>query len=330
MRVAVCLAGMLGQESGKWGRGKHEVTKGAAADGLTAKPFNTIDPELGYRQYDHHLFSKNENVDTFLHIRDLDYEEQLLDLYKPKKYLSEEYKDFDTDEFCKGDQNIEHQRACSKAQWSRFYSFYKAVEQKRKYEEENNFKYDCVFIARYDLLAFEDFIFSDYDMSYFYAPFSMWQMRVSGHTVATSINDLWFFSSSDQIDEFSSLFLDIGKYAKDSHNNPVSPHLTTSNKLRESNSKLKFVLNCDVNDNCDVSHTATLRMREAKYWSYDEETKLYKLKQEYKERLNKSEHEIDWSKNFQSHWPLYKGMTGDEFKEYLVTTGWDYSDGTPV
>jgi hypothetical protein len=71
-------------------------------------------------------------------------------------------------------------------------------------------------------------------------------------------------------------------------------------------------------------------MREAKYWNYNDETKLYKLKQEYKEKLNKSEHEIDWSKNFQSQWPLYKGMTTDEFKEYLVTTGWNYSDGTPV
>ena len=330
MRVAVCLAGMLGQESGKWGRRGHNVTKGAAADGLTAKPPDTIDPELGYRQYNHHLFSKNENVDTFLHIRDLDYKEQLLDLYKPKKYLSEEYKDFDTEEFCKGDSPLAHQRICSKAQWSKYYSVYKAVEQKRKYEEENNFKYDCVFITRYDLLSFEDFIFSDYDMSYFYAPFSIWQMRVAGHSVTTSINDLWFFSNSDQIDEFSKLFLDMGKYAKDNNNNHVSPHLTVSNKLRESNSKLKFVLNGEVHDNCDVSHTPTLRMREAKYWSYDEETKLYKLKQEYKEKLNKSEYEIDWSKNFQSQWPLYKGMTADEFKEYLATTGWDYTTGTPV
>jgi len=214
--------------------------------------------------------------------------------------------------------------------FSRWYSAQQANNLKKEYEKENNFKYDCVFITRYDLLAFEDFVFSDYDMSYFYAPFSIWQTRVSGYTVATSINDLWFFSSSDQIDEFSKVFLDMGKYVKDSANNPTSPHLTVSNKLRESNSKLKLVLNSDVHDNCDVSHTATLRMREAKYWNYNDETKLYKLKQEYKEKLNKSEHEIDWSKNFQSQWPLYKGMTADEFKEYLATTGWNYSDGTPV
>lgn len=316
MRIAVCLAGMLGQEEDKWGRKSHDLTN--------------IDPQLGYRQYSHHLFSKNENVDTFLHIRDAGYEEQLLDLYKPKKYLFEEYKDFDTEEFCKGNAPVAHQRLCSKAQWSKYYSVYKAVEQKRKYEEENNFKYDCVFITRYDLLTFEDFVFSDYDMSYFYAPFSIWQMRVLPPFVPSSINDLWFFSSSKQIDEFSKLFLDMGKYANDGHNNHVSPHVTVGNKLRESNSKVKFVLNGDVHDDSHVDHSPTLRRRGIKYWSYDNETKLYKLKQEYKERLNKSGYEIDWNKTFQSHWPLYKGMTAGEFKDDLEATGWDYVKGSPL
>ena len=299
MRIAFCLCGMLGQESGKWAR----------------KASETINPEISYRQYNHHLLSKNKNVDTFLHIRNLDYEDQLLNLYKPKKYLSEPYKDFDTEKFCVGDQLLSAQRDNSKAMWSKFYSLYKAVEQKRKYEEENNFKYDCVFVSRYDLLPFEDFIFSDYDMNYFHAPFSIWHMRKRAYFVGNSTPDLWFFSSSGQIDEFATLFLNVEKYAKDTGGNCISQHFAVHQKLREMEAKLRFVLNADVHDCDDVTRCAVARMRSMKYWSYDNQTKINELKQNYRDKLNRESYDMDWDKFYQDHWSLYKGMTSTEFNE---------------
>jgi len=295
---------MLGQERDKWNK---ESLKDVA----------TTDPEISYRQFNHHILSKNENVDTFLHIRNPDYESKLLDLYKPKKYLSEPYKEFDTREFCKGNQPLEHQIKQSVAMWSRFYSIFKVIEQKKQHEEENNFKYDCVFISRYDLLAFEDYIFSDYNMSYFHVPFSLWHMTRKLGFVGESFPDLWFFSNSEQMDEFSTLFLKAEEHSKDLKGNCISPHWAVSQKLRSMEAKVRFVLNADVHDCNDITRCALARMRTARFWNYDEKTKLYSLKNEFKEKLNRESYDIDWSRNYQQHWSMYKGMTADEFSASL-------------
>tara|TARA_R100000008_G_scaffold27421_1_gene15223 strand:+ start:18356 stop:19282 length:927 start_codon:yes stop_codon:yes gene_type:complete len=299
MRVAVCLHGMLSLKKGKIEQ------RLAAVD----------DIEVPYNQFKHHLFNKNDKVDVFLHVRNPQYEEKLVELYQPKRYLSEPFAEFDTSKFCTGNQPVDHQIMHSKAQWSRFYSLFKSVEQKRQYEEENGFKYDCVFISRYDLLAFEDFIFSDYNMEYFHAPFSIWHMKAKNYFVKESIPDLWFFSSSEQIDDFSKIFLGLPDIARDLGGNCTSPHFTVTKKLRESNSKLRFVLNADVHQDDDISRCAIARMRDAKYWGYNEEAKIYYLKEEYKKHLNNSYWDIDWKKYYQDHWSCYKGKKSEEWSK---------------
>ena len=257
MKIALCLHGLVGKAHGK------------ADDRGSNEPKN--DPKIAFNQYKHHFFDKNASIDTFLHIRDLDHEQSLLELYKPKKYLSEPLVKPDTEHLLVGNTPIQHQRRCSQAMWSRFYSFQKVVEQKTAYEQEQGFKYDFVFVSRYDLVMFEDFILSKYDPNYFYAPFSGWMFKERGVFVKESTPDLWFFSSSDQINEFSKIYDDLERYSKDLADNCISPHFAISNKLRESDTKLRFVLNMDVdftNNNSDrVGLTRNLRID--KYWGYN-------------------------------------------------------------
>jgi len=299
MRVAVCLHGMLSLKQGK----------------IDDRLAGVDDIEVPYNQFKHHLFDKNVKVDVFLHTRNPQYEEKLVDLYQPKRYLSEPFVEFDTRKFCIGSQPIDHQIKHSKSQWSRFYSLFKSVEQKRQYEEENNFKYDCVFVSRYDLLAFEDFVFSDYDMEYFHSPFSIWHMKAKNYFIRETIPDLWFFSSSEQIDDFSKIFLDLPDCARDLAGNCTSPHFTVTKKLRDSNSKLRFVLNADVHEDDDISRCAIARMRNFKYWGYNEEAKIYYLKEEYKKHLNNSYWDMDWGKYYQDHWSCYKGKKSEEWSK---------------
>ena len=292
MRIAVCLYGMLG-----YTKSKYDDTLGSKCD-----------PKIGFNQYKHHLFDKNENVDTFLHTRDLDYEQQLLDLYKPKKYIAEPFTDFNTEHLIKGTQPIEHQRKCSKTMWSRFYSLDQVVKQKTAYEEEQGFKYDFVFVSRYDLVLFEDVIFSDYDPEYFHAPFAGWMFNNRPAFISQSIPDLWFFSSSEQINEFAKIYNDLERYSKDTQNNHVSQHFAVANKLKESNSKLRFVLNMDIDyDDHDATRCPLVRNLGREYWGYDKENELYFVKPYWLEKVNKSQYDMDWTlhKHAKQNWDIY-------------------------
>ena len=304
MKIAFCLHGRLGRLKGK-------ITEGQPLDDLN----------VPYNQFKEHLFDKNDKVDTFLHIRDLEGEQELLNLYKPKKYFSEEYKDPDTENFLKGSQPIAHQRKCSKAMWSRFYSLLKSVELKKSYEKEHGFKYDCVFVCRYDLLAFEDFIFSNYDMSYFHVPFSIWHMTRMNGFLTEHLPDLWFFSSSDQMDEFANVYLDMERHSKDRTGNCVSPHFAITNKLKEQNAKVRFVLNSDVDSENDITRVALARMRDTKYWGFNKDKNIYFLKEDFKKYLNKSYCDLDWEKTHGlQNWSFYKGKSPEYwYKNKLFT-----------
>jgi hypothetical protein len=280
----------------------------------TKNHHKTIGPEVGWRQYKHHVFDKNDNVDVFLHTRDPDHLDAILELYKPKRYLAEPYSDFDVEEFCKGHMPIAHQRKCANAMWSKFYSIHKSVAQKAEYEKENNFKYDCVFLSRYDYLAFEDIIFSDYDMEYFYVSACIWQFKNRVGSLAEGFPDLWFFSDSEKMDRFSELYLNLEPHCRDHLNNHVSQHLATRHKLKELDYKVRFILNADACSTTDtIDRCALARSRKQKFWNYDKETKLYSVKPEFKEGLNTEILDYNWEKRFQDQWAMYEGLSEQEW-----------------
>ena len=71
---------------------------------------------------------------------------------------------------------------------------------------------------------------------------------------------------------------------------PGSIHTTTKNQLLEMERlghEMRYVLNMDVDSCGDIVRCAVTRYRKEKYWDYNEETKLYSLKPEYAEHINK-------------------------------------------
>jgi len=87
---------------------------------------------------------------------------------------------------------------------SRWYSYMKSVELKQKYERQNNFKYDFVFVTRFDNCFLTPFIFSEYDSNYFYAS--------DDFDPEVGFNETFFFSNSEAMDNYSTLFNHINEY----------------------------------------------------------------------------------------------------------------------
>jgi len=174
MKVAFCLHGLAG--------GKND--KGEPVE------WNKI----AYPLFKTHILDKN-NADVFIHSWTVDLKDELVQLYKPRKYIFEQQIMFDKAATYKH------------SIYSRWYSLKKVVELKQKYELENNFKYDCVMITRFDLGFYRDVNFNEFDMNYFYAP--TWEESICWRE---GIEDLWFFSNSEFIDKFSTLYDYLDQY----------------------------------------------------------------------------------------------------------------------
>ena len=306
MRVAFCLHGMMGNDFGQWGGPEKNL------DGTPAS--SPLYCELGWRQYKHHLIDKNDNVDVFFHTKDPHFDERAISLYQPKKYEVEPYFDFSLDKHCVAAHEatgyaLDGAKSTSQRSWSRWHSAYKSIKLKSDYEKENNFKYDWVFLGRFDYLAFEDIVFSDYDNKYFYLPWCNHMGEASDGGLglyAQKSPDLWFFSDSEKMDKFSEIYLEMkegvdtivyddaravgGSYIFIRQPYPGDMHTSARNQLTEMERlghEIRYVLNMDV-DSCDeIERCAVMRYRKRKYWNYNKETKLYSLKPEYAERINK-------------------------------------------
>lgn len=172
MKTALCLHGLAG--------GKND--RGVPVD------WNKI----VYSLYKTHILDTND-VDVFLHTWTVDLKDELTRLYNPRKSVFEKQIMFDQEPTKKH------------SVYSRWYSLKKTVELKREYEKKHHFTYDCVMITRFDLAFFKDVRFEEFDMNYFYV--SNWEVRPS-----IGVNDLWFFSNSDFIDTFSTLYDHLDSY----------------------------------------------------------------------------------------------------------------------
>ena len=190
--------------------------------------------EDGFLYIKKHILDEINNgheVDVFFHNWQPDLEEKLVNLYKPKKYIIEPQIDFN---------KVAEEHKVSRAyldknnqlgSWqmtsktgigyvgperllSQFYSVQKSIELKKQYEEENNFKYDCVIKTRFDLgrinrnssgpgkgnpypgqcINFDTTL----DMSYFYQAY--WDLFNEGPS------DMWFYSNSENMDNFCNFY----------------------------------------------------------------------------------------------------------------------------
>jgi hypothetical protein len=238
MKIAFCLHGGIGQIDKR-------------SDNVNEC---YVDPELCYNQFKHYNILQN-NYDVFFHTWNSTYNNKIVSLYDPKKYQIEENKTFDTD--------TTGYRIYGT--WSRYYSLFRANELKKKYEIENNIKYDYVFHTRFDVAFLTQLDFTDYDNNYLYAQHTRWLKRKNKDAANWNkhhISDWWFFSNSQTMDDFCNLYKNLHVYL-DTKNLPVqyrrhgsvyswSPqHLVARKHINSSDykNKVRYILYRD-DDNC--------------------------------------------------------------------------------
>jgi hypothetical protein len=250
MKVALCFNGLVGGKIGKNGKGEN------------------FDPKTAYKYYKKHILDVNDDVDIFIHSWSVDEKDRLLELYKPKKWIIEKQKDFPQSAirpkeiksrkkiikyyffrlFDKSKFNLITNELNNSAfrVYSRWYSSKKSLELKRKFEEENNFKYDVVMLTRLDVAFFTDIIFSNYNMNFIYfsnvinvpkVGESLDDVKKRKETFGDLIYDFWFFSNSDYMDKFSLLYDHIEDYT-------ISPHRSPKHHVEKfiGKEKIKYVL----------------------------------------------------------------------------------------
>lgn len=222
MKVALCLCGVVGGDKGKSG---------------TGSPDEIL--EIGYEHYKRHILEHND-VDVFVHTWTTEKQQEIEQLYNPKKALYEEQIFFDIPDHVKGHP---HRPMRRNNHYSRWYSTKQTIALKQQYEQENNFEYDFVMVARFDIAWQKDVKFSQFDSSAFYA--GNWNRKyfANGQEVKnrlyynivaqdpnitkTFINknigyphneegliDFWFFANSNNMDKFATLFDRLDTYAK--------------------------------------------------------------------------------------------------------------------
>jgi len=216
MKVALCLYGLVGGKVGKDGKG------------------GNVDYRIAYEHYKKHILDNN-NVDVFIHSWSIDMEKPLIEIYKPQKYIFQKQTRFAW--FNRKNKDQKHRA------YSRWYSSKKTIELKKLFEVENGIIYDWVMVSRLDIAFFTDVIFSDFDTSYFYAShwndavrpeFGWLEANKKNHNEGKGFLDLWFFSNSKYMDNFSSLYDHRKKY-------DISPHISSRQHVNTFTNNIKYV-----------------------------------------------------------------------------------------
>ena len=233
VKIAICLFGNLGHVE----RGSERTKKILGKDNLNEKLLFESDkfcnPVLGYEHLKKNIIDKYD-TDVFCHSWNVEAEDIIKKLYKPKKYLFEQQKTFN---LSSNEYNIdEHERDINKWKisenakagyihvfnnrnnWnktieefkiesfrtsSRWYSTKEVLRLKNEYEKENNFEYDYVLICRYDSFwnLKHNFDFSKMDNKYSY-----FESRGSRRDADISIQDLWMLTNSKNSNYFLKMF----------------------------------------------------------------------------------------------------------------------------
>lgn len=169
---------------------------------------------LGYEYIKENIL-KYPNVDVFVHTWDLKNEKKIIELYNPKRIIAEKQLDYNAVASSYGlyqsdidegfDRNSTIYVNCTiQASLSFYNSRAMSILLKREYERDNNFEYDVVITARFDLGHRSGFhrgynvsqitFNPENDMNYIYS--SMWVQINCGFA------DQWFYSNSENMNKF--------------------------------------------------------------------------------------------------------------------------------
>ena len=110
------------------------------------------------------------DVDIFIHSWDINRKEEILEIYKPCSHIIEPQKEqFKIDHTLFEGMQRDIVFGCQSQKYSRM----KAIELKKKYEKENNFEYDFVFLSRFDIAFMKPFNYDELDNANTYCPDSI-------------------------------------------------------------------------------------------------------------------------------------------------------------
>ena len=220
MKIAVCFNGLVGSTKGK-------------SSQLIGDPRRCF--EISSELYKKHILDKND-VDVFVHSWSTNLKEEILEAYKPKKYIIEKQKVFKIPYHSSLAKTPEVRKQTHYSLW---YSRKMTTLLKTEHEKEHGFKYDCVMMARFDLAWQTDLIFSNYDQNYFWTP--KWPKKILNGRMLKDIEywhfrdkylkhmqtqwwgyphnnsglfGTWFFSNSEIIDKFATLYDRLDEYSR--------------------------------------------------------------------------------------------------------------------
>ena len=150
---------------------------------------------------------ENNDVDIFIFSWEVDKLEEFKKYLNPKKIKLIPQINFEIPEHIKGTND---KRVI--AHYSRWYGVKEVMKLKREYEQENNFKYDLVVNARFDLCYNKPFDFSCLSTNQFHIPIHPDRPTYGWPNENSEILDHIFASSSENMDKYSKLFDKLSEY----------------------------------------------------------------------------------------------------------------------
>ena len=212
LKVAICLSGLVGSKS-KGGEGA------------------IVDFKLAKKYFDRNLINENIDVSFFLHCWKNNYQNEILNLYKPKKYC------FENPLSKKDNFNFKEYGIISNN-----YSKFRVNQLKRKFESENQIIFDYVILTRFDILILEKLKYESLSRNKFYVvgpkihhhkncKCSFCNEKDPNH----SLNDLFFLSSSKSMNIFSEAYLYLKEYGLKSNHIITKKHLSKTNLYKNIN-----------------------------------------------------------------------------------------------
>ena len=217
MKIAICFNDLVGSTKGK----------SEQLIGDFEKCFL-----ISSKLYGENIINKNNEVDIFVHSWSESMKDQILNTYRPKKWIIEKQKTFNTPDYIANTGELRKQ-----SHYSVWYSRKKVVELKRQYEKEHGFKYDCVMLARFDLAWQTELLLESYDMDFFWT--QNWPKKTLNGRMLTDLEywqksdynlpfktewygypktkdgllGMWFFSNSKNIDRFAEVYDNLNEYS---------------------------------------------------------------------------------------------------------------------
>ncbi len=236
MRIALCLNGMASHPGKK-------IVGGQMWNGKTGKR-TPVGWEKGLEHYQKHLFAHND-IDVFIHTPSIGCRHELMDAYSPKSAIFEEDPTFNIEGAMVDKDYPDGITSKTQITIARWYSIQRCLQLKKRYEEENGFKYDMVMIGRFDVAWMVDVHFDQFDPNHFYASNWCVMKLPNGHAIRhedwflngwnkkknenlqhthtgyphtphyPALADYWFFGGSEMMDKFGDLYDNVGRYLKE-------------------------------------------------------------------------------------------------------------------